>query len=408
MKLLLLCMNYAPERTGIAPFTTDLAEYLARRGHEVTVATTFPHYPEWETHADYSGKWSVQETRNGVTIQRRRIWLPRRATTLRRILYDTSLGVMTLWAGLRTRAMDLVLAVEPPIQAGIAARILAQRKHIPYVLWVQDLALEAAMSVGMMRANRALRLGQSLEQWSHARAQKIIVISQGFVENLRRKGVPSDKLFCLPNWVNVQAVRPEEKGNGFRKTYGIRQDALLVLYSGNMGVKQNLENVLQAAGRLKCHSEIAFALVGDGSQKNMLVEMAQRQGLDNVRLIPLQPLQEVAHMMAAADILLLNQHPDLVEAVIPSKLLTYMAAARPIVIAAHPDSEAARQVQSAACGIRVAPNDPDALVQAIVSLASVPAARAALGERGRAFVEKNFARERLLQRYESVLADSLN
>lgn len=407
MKLLLLCMNYAPERTGIALFTTDLAEFLAARGHQVTVATTFPHYPEWETYAPYRGKRVMRETRNGVTILRRAIPLPKRATTLRRVLYDTMLGVTALWSGFQIGANDLVVAVEPPIQAGVAARILATWKRVPYALWIQDLALEAAASVGMMRASPALRVGQWLERWSHARAKKMFVIARGFADNLARKGIEAERILCLPNWTDVQTMRADANGHALRVEYDICAGAQLVVHAGNMGVKQQLENVLGAAKCLRANDKIVFMLVGDGSQKNALVEMTEREGLKNVRFAPLLPRERLPELLSAADILLLNQHPDLVEAVIPSKLLTYMAAARPIVVAAHPASEAALLVRAAGCGLCVAPDAPDALAQAIVSLAGDAETRAALSARGRAYAEKNFARDAALRTFETALLDCI-
>jgi colanic acid biosynthesis glycosyl transferase WcaI len=174
-----------------------------------------------------------------------------------------------------------------------------------------------------------------------------------------------------------------------------------------MGVKQQLENVLGAAKCLRAHSEIVFLLVGGGSQKNALTEIAARENLSNVRFAPLLPRERLPELMAAADILLLNQHPDLVEAVIPSKLLTYMAAGRPIVVAAHPVSEAVRLVREAECGVCVAPDAPDALADAIVALTRDAASRAALSARGRAYVQRHFAREVALQRFESALVNCL-
>lgn len=408
MKLLLLCMNYAPERTGIAPFTTDLAESLAARGHQVTVATTFPHYPEWEIYAPYRRKRFLRELCNGVTILRRAIPLPKRATTLRRILYDTMFGVTALWSGIRVREFDIVLAVEPPIQAGVAARILATWKRVPYMLWIQDLALETAASVGMMRASPALAVGKALEQWSHARAKKILVIARSFQDNLAREGIPVERITCLPNWADVQTMRANGNGHALRDAFDFPTTALLVIHSGNMGVKQQLENVLGAAKFLRAHSEIVFFLVGDGSQKNALVEMARRESLNNVRFAPLLPRERLPELMAAADILLLNQHPDLVGAVIPSKLLTYMAAARPIVVAAHPASEAALLVDAAGCGVCVSPDAPAALAQAIASLAGDVERRTALGARGRAYAENNFPRATALRAFETALLDCLH
>lgn len=403
MNLLVLGMNYAPEHTGIGPFTTDLCEYLARHGHTVTVATTFPHYPEWKTHAAYQGKRAQTEFRNGVTLKRRAVYLPKHPSARERIRYDSSLAAGAWASGLSEKKPDLILGVEPPIQVGVVARLLAAQKGVPYALWIQDLALEAAMAVGMMKDNFAVRAARRLEQWGYDGAASVAVISEGFAENLARKGVPRGKLVLMPDWVDANFIGAIPDANGFRQAHGLEPDALIVLHSGNMGAKQQLDNVLHAAERLQAKSEIEFVLVGDGLQKQDLMAEAQRANLHNVKFMPLVPQSELPKLMAAADIFLLNQHPDVVDAVIPSKLLTYMAAARPVVVAAHPASEAARQLRAANCGVWVQPNEPDALADTVLQLAADPRARHTFGERGRAFVKQNFAREPLLQAFEAWL-----
>ncbi|MCC7162375.1 MAG: WcaI family glycosyltransferase [Anaerolineae bacterium] len=403
MKLLVIGMNYAPEQTGIAPFTTELCEHLTRRGHTVTVATTFPHYPEWKTHECYAGMFAHTERRNGVTLKRKWVMLPRRASALGRVLYDTLLGLGALLSGLPGGQYDLILGVAPPIQVGVAARLLARRHGVPYVMWVQDLALEAAMSVGMMRASALVRAAKRVEQWTYDGAARVLVVARSFMENLAHKGVPDAKLRYLPDWVDAKFIGGGTNGNGFRRSVGLDDDSFVVLHSGNMGAKQQLQNVLNAARELGSQPNIAFVLVGEGSEKDGLITHARRDGLRNVLFLPLVPRDELPHLMATADLLVLNQHPDMVEGVIPSKLLTYMAAARPIVVAAHPDSEAARQVQAAGCGVWVEPNQPKALAHAVSELARDPAARQRLGERGRQFVGEYFSRERLLRAYETEL-----
>jgi colanic acid biosynthesis glycosyl transferase WcaI len=395
-------MNYAPERTGIAPYTTDLAEYLAARGHQVTVATTFPHYPAWRTQEAYQNKRALTEAHNGVTIHRRAVALPRKATTLRRVLYDTSLGLGALHSGWRAPA-DVILAVEPPIQAGVAARLLARGTRVPYLIWIQDLALEAATAVGMMRDSWALRAGRQMEEWAHAGAERLLVISHGFRDNLVGKGMPRDKVEFLPNWAAADLVRAQGQGCAFRYAHAIPEHALVVLHSGNMGVKQQLENVLDAAVRLKLHPEIYWLLVGDGSQRDALAARVAREQLENVHMLPLQPRETLPDLLAAADIVLVNQHPDVVEAVIPSKLIMYMAAARPVVVAAHSESEAVRQLQVANCGVWVPPGEPDALAGAVLELGNDPLRRAQLGVQGRAFVQGKLAREPLLGQLEDHL-----
>ena len=192
MKLLVLGMNYAPERTGIAPFTTGLSEYLATRGHTVAVATTFPHYPEWKTHPEYKGRMTQTEIRDGVTVYRKAVYMPKRQTTLRRVLYDTTLSMGALATGLRAGKPDLIVAVLPPIQAGVAARLLSRWRRVPYVLWMQDLALEAALSVGMLRDSMAYRLACRLEQWAYTGR----VANHGDFGGLSRN--PERGAVCLP------------------------------------------------------------------------------------------------------------------------------------------------------------------------------------------------------------------
>lgn len=403
MNLFVIGMNYAPEHTGIAPYTTELCEYLTRRGHHVTVATTFPHYPEWKTHAAYLGKRARTEIQNGVTLKRRAVYLPKHPSARERILYDSSLAAGAWVSGVRENKIDLILGIEPPIQVGVVARLLAMQKRVPYVLWVQDLALEAAMAVGMMQDNAAIRAARRMEQWGYQGAARVAVISAGFMENLERKGVPREKLVLMPDWVDANFIGANVHVNGFRQAHGLATNALLVLHSGNMGAKQQLENVLRAAERLQAQSDIEFVLVGDGLQKQELIKHAQRANLHNVKFMPLVPHEDLPKLMAAADILLLNQHPDVVDAVIPSKLLTYMAAARPVVVAAHPESEAARQVRAANGGVWVQANEPEALANTVLQLAHDPQTRTRLGEQGRAFVRQNFSREPLLRAFEETL-----
>lgn len=407
MNLLVIGMNYAPEQTGIAPFTTELCEDLVRHGHSVTVATTFPHYPEWKTHAPYASKRALTEHGNGVTIKRKWVFIPKRASTIQRVMYDTCLGVGTLLSGLAGGNYDLILGVTPPIQVGVTARLLAQRYKVPYVLWVQDLALEAAVSVGMMHASAFLRVAKRVEQWTYDGAARIFVIARSFESNLVRKGVAESKLRYLPDWVDAKFIGGVTNGNGFRRSVGLREDSFIVMHSGNMGAKQQLQNVLGAAQELKPEQDIAFVLVGEGSEKSELMANARRDELRNVFFLPLVPREELPYLMSTADLLVLNQHPDIVEGVIPSKLLTYMASARPVVVAAHPDSEAARQVRAAGCGVWVEPNQPKALAWAVMKLARDPAARQRLGEHGRRFVEKYFAREQILRAFETELVGVL-
>jgi colanic acid biosynthesis glycosyl transferase WcaI len=395
----------------MAPLNTELCEYLVSRGHEVSVATCFPHYPEWKVPPAYRRKLWQRETRNGVAIFRSYNYIPSRRTTIRRILYDTSFGLSAALRGLPIGQVDLVLAVSPPLQAGLAGCFLARLKGVPLLLEIQDLVPDLAIAVGMLRNPWAIKLAQMLENFIYRRSDGILVISEGFAANLAGKGVPKSKVSFLPLWVDSQFISPRNRIGPFRETHQIPEAQTVVLYTGNMGAKQNLENVLEAAVHLQTQPDVSFFFVGDGSEKTRLQEHARDRALSNVRFLPLvppQPRELLPQMLAAADILILNQSAHVVDTVIPSKLFTYMAAGRPVVAAVSPSSQAAACIRQSGSGITVAAEDPAALASAISQLKADKELAERLGRQGRHFVEEHCARERILRKYEDAFARFVN
>lgn len=403
MHILLVAMNYAPEPTGIAPFNTGLAEHLADAGHRVTVLTTFPHYPAWRLAEGDRGQWLRCEQRNGVSIFRCRGYIPSRRSTLRRIAYDSALVAPALLLGLRLPRPDVVLAVSPPLQLALAAGLLARWHRARFLLQVKDLVPDVAIALGLLRHPLSVRAARWLERLVYRRAECILTICPGFCENLRGKGVPGEKLLLLPDWIDTEAIRPLPRQNAFRRELGITEDTFVILHSGNMGAKQKLENVLYAAERV-ADSLILFLLVGDGSERSQLEQAAHRRRLPNVRFLPLQPAGRLAEMLAAADVLLLNQAAAIVDMVIPSKLLTYLAAGRPVVAAIHEASEAANLIRAAGCGAVVPPEDPEALAGTLLQLVRSDKLRHRFGEAGRRYATEHFDRRRVLARYEEFFA----
>ncbi len=411
LHILLVTSAYAPERTGTAPLNTELCEYLAARGHRVSVATSFPHYPEWKVFPAYRGKLWQREKLNDVTIFRSYAYVPSRRTTMRRILYDTSVGLFSSLRGLAIGHVDLVLAVSPPLQAGLAGCFLAWLKGTPLLLDLHDLVPDLAIAVGMLRNPLAIKMARLLEKFIYGRSDRILVISEKFVPNLTGKGVPKSKISFLPLWVDSQLISPRDRNGPFRKTHNIGEAQTVVLYTGNMGAKQNLENVLEAAGRLRTHQEVLFLFVGDGSEKKRLQEYAHDKALSNVRFLPLLPPQQrglLPEMLAAADVLVLNQSARIVDTVIPSKLFSYMAAGRPIVAAVNQSSQAAACIRKAGSGIAVEAENPVALAEAILQLKEDRELAERLGQQGRLFVEEHSARDRIFNKYEDTFLTCVN
>ena len=403
MRILMMAMNYAPEETA-GRLRADLCEYLAKIGHEVHVATAFPHYPKWEIFEGYRGKLFLRERLNGVMVYRSYVYIPNKANAIQRIMYDFSLSISSFLSCLSIPNIDVVLCVSPPLQMGITAYVLSKMHKAVFFLQLIDLVPDAGIALGLLRNPIAIKMARVLENFVYKRAHGIITICQGFADNLISKGVPNSKLMVLSDWVDTDTIKPGERNNSFRELHDIHSSDYLAVYTGSISVKQGLENVIEAAGRLKDSDGISFLIVGDGSQKAMLMQKAAKKGLTNVRFLPPQPRKSFAQVLSSADVLLLNQQGDVIDAVIPSKLLAYMSAGRPIVAAVHPDSETARYIRLADCGLVVPPEQPQALADAIRKMRSKPEVAARFARNARTFAEEHFAREKVLKRYAELFS----
>jgi len=398
-------MNYRPEATGIGPYTAGLAEHLAEQGHDVVVSTTFPHYPQWSWQQT-AGRWPRTETLNGVEVRRMRVILPRRPRARWRIVYDSSFAAAAFLNTALVGRRDVVVCVTPPIQAAFTGAVLARRWRAPLILLVKDLPLEAALSVGMLRPGGGYRFGEWLEKKAYDLADVIVAINKRFERVLTRQGVPSDKVVVIPDWVDVEQIGLGSPDVDIRELLGSSNGDFVVLHCGSMGAKQGLSVAVRAAQIAGENSRIRLALVGDGPQKPLLEQMVAQGGISNVRLLPLQSVSVFGHMLSTADALLVNQIAGVVDSVMPSKLLAYMAAGRPIVAAANPESVAAQVVREAGCGVVVRPEDPEALANAMRALSRDDEGRRELGLAGRRFVELHFERKAILKQWVSLISET--
>lgn len=395
-------INYWPELSGISPYTTGLAEYLASRGHRVTVVTGFPHYPSWSVDPAYRGEFRRTETIAGVKVIRRRHYVPSHQSVVGRGLYEVTFFAHGLLS--RPDPPDVVIGVTPSLSGVALARVFAARWHVPYGVIVQDLMGRAAKQSGMAAGGSVAGGVSRLEAWTVSRARAVGVVSPSFVPYLESLGVRSSRIVDLPNWNVRPAVAASAAETRQRLGWAGHH---IVLHAGNMGLKQGLEQVLEAA-RIAARSEplIRFVLLGDGNQRAQLQRAAA--GLANVQFLPSQSDDEYAASLAAADVLLVCQRASVADMSLPSKLTSYCAAGRPIVAAVRSDGATYREIQRTGAALAVPAGDPEALLGAITCLRDDPAEAARLGaagvnyaattlgsseglERGRRFVERLLA-----------------
>ncbi len=406
MRILVLSINYWPEATGIAPVVTSRCEYLASRGHDVTVCTTFPYYPQWRVDEDYQGGFWRRQTRKGVEILRSWAWVPSRLSALKRILFEGSFLIGNLARTISAQKPDLLYVVSPPLGLALTAKLLKRVWKIPYVYDVMDLQPDTAVELGMLRSGTLLRVLYRLEKSAYENASFVSTLTEGMRQRIISKSIPESKvtLFALRADEELFRVQRDAGDKPFRRRFGL-EGKFVVVHSGNMGVKQGLDVILDAAELSRNHPEIVYLLVGDGAMRSALETRAAAKTLNNVRFLPVLAHDQFLQMLAAADISLITQQRSVADIVFPSKTVTLMSAGCPVVASVNANSEVARVVRESGAGIVVTPEEPQPLFDAITHLQNDTHRLAAMSAAGRHYSREHWDERIALAKMESELIE---
>jgi colanic acid biosynthesis glycosyl transferase WcaI len=403
LRILLLGLNYAPELTGIGKYSGEMMEWLAERGHEVRVVTAPPYYPAWKVHKDYRWWQYRKETSDaGVTIYRCPLWVPSRPNGLTRTLHLGSFATSSLPVMLKMIAWqpEVVMTVEPAFFCAPTTILTSLLANASAWLHVQDFEIDAAFDLDFLPGGGVTHsFALTYERLVMRGFQKVSSISPHMVERLASKGVHESKVSLFPNWVDTDSVKPLNGPNQFRSELGIKDDQVVLLYSGNLGMKQGLEILPELAQDFRGDSRLHFVFCGDGAFRPQLEQ--KTAGLENVSLLPLQPIARLNELLNAADIHLLPQRADAADLVMPSKLTGMLASGRPVIATAAADTQVANAVTGR--GIAVAPGDINALRSAVSTLAMNEELRRTMGREARLFAEEHLGREQVLRRFEIEL-----
>jgi colanic acid biosynthesis glycosyl transferase WcaI len=364
MKVLILSINYWPEVTGIGVFTTYRAEHLVAAGHDVEVCTTFPYYPEWRVRVPYAGKIALNEERNGVRIVRGYAYIPNPVTAFKRVVHEASFVFSTIIRALGRKRPDVLLVVSPPLGLAALAIVLSRLWGVPYVFDVEDLQPDTASELGML-PSWAVRLLYKVEEAAYRRAKLVTTLTPSMQRRIIDKGVPAEKVELLePRMDDSLADLKPEEGDVFRRRYGLGKK-FLVTHSGNIGVKQGLNVVLDAAAGYASDDSMLFLIVGAGSDCERIQRRASEMRIENVQFLPLLCVEDFRGLMAASGICLVTQQHSVSEIAFPSKVVTYLAAGRPILASVNSDSEVAHVIRESGAGRVVDAEEPEALLYAL-------------------------------------------
>jgi colanic acid biosynthesis glycosyl transferase WcaI len=408
MRINIVSINYAPERTGIGVYTTGMAEHFAEAGWSVTVHTGFEYYPAWRKQPEDQGKLFRRQTMAGVSVRRCYLSVPARPTALKRMLHELSFSVSSALSYLFGPSSDVTVIVSPPLLLGPLIAVLGKLKSRHVVLHVQDLQPDAAVELGMLKPGLLTRMLYAVEGLGYRLVDRVSTISEPMRARIVSKGLPADSVFMVRNWANDALVRPQDRLTALRAAWGYGADDIVVLYSGNLGRKQGLDSLLEVAASLREMTQLKFVIVGDGAEKQELVDLATSMGLANVAFQPLQPLERLSELLATADIGVIPQRKGMSDIVMPSKLSNILASGRPVVAAAVETSDIARILVDGKCGLLVAPEDVTAMRQGILDLAQSPELRQKMGEHGRRYVELRLSRSGILDEFAKDLSVRLD
>ena len=406
MKILFYGLNYAPEPVGIGKYSGELAGWLASQGHQVRVITAPPYFPVWRIAGRYCNRYGL-ETIDGVRVRRCPLWVPRRPSGLTRLLHLASFALSSLGPLLAQRAWrpDVVITVAPAFFCAPGALLLGRLCGRRTITWlhIQDFELDAAFELGLLKGRLLRSLAEGWERRTLRSFDRVSSISAAMVQRLGEKGVDRACSVLVPNWVDLEVIRPQigaaRLENPYRRELGISADQLVLMYSGSMNKKQGLDLLVQVIHHLADLPQLVWLLGGEGPTKTELV--AATAGLPQVRHLPLQPVERLNDWLNAADIHLLPQKAEAADLVLPSKLLGILASGRPVVASSPEGSELAGLTDQA--GACVPPGDATAFAAALRQLISSPQRREAAGRQARKLVEQRFGLEAVLGRFEQQL-----
>lgn len=400
MKIVFLTQWYPPEQAPIGYMIRELAQTMIERGHQVTVITAFPNHPTGKVFGGYRKQWRLKELVSGVALWRMYLYTSPDRGKFSRILSFVSFTLSSAWALLVHPRCDLIFAVFQPLSVGLTLPPVARLKRAKLVLNVQDLHPDAPIELGLIRSPLLVRILRWIERFGYRSANGLAVICDQFKKHCVERGARESGVAVIPNWIDIDEIRPGDRVNPFRTSLGLSPEHVVVLYAGTVGLVSGAEVALRAARALEeQHPEMRLVFVGEGPALDGLKMFVQREGVQNVIFAPFQPREILPQVQAVADISLVSMLRGKGKASVPSKVLGYMAAARPVIASVDGDSETASLVLKAGCGLVVEPEDGEALARAISNLVENREQCRQLGSKGRRYLEENFHRTTVTAKY---------
>ena len=413
MKVLLYSLNYAPEIIGIGKYSGELGDWLVENGHEVRVVCSPPYYPEWQLGEGYRRSWQYRrEIRNGVKLFRCPLFVPKNPGMLSRLLHLLSFAMSSLPVILRqvTWKPDVVMLVEPTFFCVPATLLLSKLTGAKSLLHIQDFELDAMFGSGLAKFKWQLAFCYAVESFFMRCFESISSISRSMLVKAGEKSKYSVPLYLFHNWVDTDFISPDVDTDLFRQRWGLSETIQVVLYSGNLGKKQGLDILIQAAKLLADEQDVLFLILGDGVERLKLMDQTQQLKLGNIRFDSLQSYDDLPALMALADVHLVVQKRNVADAVLPSKLTTILSAGGYALITAEAETELGLLCeQFPGIAVRVEPESLEEFVTALRQmLIATRVNRQEFNCIARQYAVEHLHKQNVLQKFEEMLVDLIS
>jgi len=410
-RFVVLCPHFAPDIAPTGRVMTHIVEQWAALGHEIHVVTSLPWYREHRIEDGWGGKLVRKEVTPWGSITRINPFPAKSKSNLvgralSFVAFSVIAGVCAVLVGRHSasKRVDAVVAMSPPLTLGTVGWIAARLRRTRLIFNVQDVFPDAVVATGTITNSTVIALASWLERFTYRRSHAVVVLSDDLQRNVRAKlsSRHASRVHVIENFVDTKGVTPSDRMTAYRTELGIGGE-VVVMYAGNVGFSQSLENLVEFARRTP---SVTVLINGDGAALQSLRALAI--GVTNVRFGGYQPEARLGEVLATGDIHVVPLRAGLAAVSVPSKTYSILAAGRPVVAAVDAGTEIDRLLERAGAGLSVPPDDVESLCTALSRLAVDAPRRDQLGANGRNYVERHVTARDVAEAYVRLLPDSLS
>lgn len=398
MKIVVICHYFPPEIGAPSARLYEMSKRWVELGNEVHVVTCFPNHPTGIIPDEYKGMKYMLENMDGIHVHRNYVYATPNKGFIKKTLGHISFMFSSVFFSMKKiDKPDVIITSSPTFFSIFSGYWYSLRKKADFVLEVRDLWPAAMIELGVMKEGFVTKVLEKMELFFYRKSKKLIMVTQSFKDNVINRGIRGDKVHVITNGVNQELFYPKEKNQEVINKYNL-QDKFVISYVGAHGISQNLSTILEVAKNLREYKNIEFVFVGEGAEKDKLKQIVSEEEIINVQFIDAQPKEEIPEFYNLSDLCLIPlKNIELFKTFIPSKMFEIMACGIPII--ASLEGEAAQILEDSKAALVVQPDNPNEIARAIEELINDKEKYSQMKANGPEFVEKNYSRNKLAERY---------